>query len=80
MWKNLNKTDIFIDQSLKRIISEKERIGMFDKNTDVWNKVEKSIKIKKHTKIAQQIANESITLVKDEYNFIPLDIRKFKKC
>ena len=68
-----------IDESLKRIISEKERIGMFDKNTDVWNNVEKSIKIKKHTKIAQQIANESITLVKDEYNFIPLDIRKFKK-
>ena len=71
-------TEKRINESVNRIMLEKERIGMFNKNKTTWDNVEKNIKIRKHTKIAQNIANESITLVKDNHSLIPLDIREFK--
>ena len=67
-----------IDESVNRIILEKERMKLFDNNIHNWSHIEKNVKIRKHTKIAQKIANESITLVKDKHNLIPLDVKKNK--
>ena len=69
-------TEERINESVNRIMLEKERMGMFDRNSTTWDNVEKNVKIREHTKTAQKIANESITLVKNNDNLIPLDITK----
>ena len=71
-------TEQRINESVNRIMAEKKRMGMLDGNSTAWDNVIKNVKVKKHTKIAQKIANESITLVKDDNSLIPLDIKKSK--
>ena len=41
--------------------------------------MEKNIHIYKHTKVSKNIANQSITLVKNNKDIIPLDIKKYDK-
>tara|TARA_Y100000996_G_scaffold7652_1_gene6490 strand:+ start:8958 stop:11783 length:2826 start_codon:yes stop_codon:yes gene_type:complete len=68
-----------IENSFNRIINAKQKLGLFNKNDNDWDDVEKKVKIYQHTKIAKNIANESITLVKNNKNIIPVDINKYNK-
>jgi len=67
-----------IEKSFNKIISEKEKSGLFNGNNK-WKIVEDDVKIYKHRKIATKIANESITLVKNDEEIIPVDINKYNK-
>ena len=68
-----------INKSVERILNEKNNIGLLnDSISNDWNIVEKTVKIKSHTKISQKIANESITLVKNNKEIIPLDNKKYQ--
>jgi len=68
-----------IEQSFNRIINEKEKAGLFTNKNNKWNIVEDKVEIYKHTKVSKNIANQSITLVKNDDNIIPLDIKKHDK-
>tara|TARA_Y100001968_G_scaffold274240_1_gene267332 strand:- start:9166 stop:11982 length:2817 start_codon:yes stop_codon:yes gene_type:complete len=67
-----------IEKSFNKIISEKQKSGLFDMNSN-WDIVEDDVKIYSHRKIAKNIANESMTLVKNNKNIIPIDINKYNK-
>ena len=57
-------TEQRINESVNRIMAEKQKMGMLDGNRTTWDNVIRNVKVKEHTKTAQKIANESITLVK----------------
>jgi beta-N-acetylhexosaminidase len=61
-----------IDKSVEKILKAKQWLGLFENRTvqeaDVW----KSINTGEAGDIAQQIADESITLVKDNNNLLPV--------
>ena len=67
-----------IEESFNRIINAKEKAGLFNNSTN-WNSVEQNVKIYQHTKISKKIANESITLVKNEKDIIPISPSKYDK-
>ena len=60
-----------IDRSVEKILKTKEWLGLFEnkyvQEADIW----KTINTEEANKLAQQIADESITLVKDENNILP---------
>lgn len=62
-----------INRSVEKIMKAKEWLGLFNNKmvaeADVW----KSMNTPNAQQIAQQIADESITLVKDEKSVLPLD-------
>ena len=69
-----------IDKSFKKIIKYKKELGLLeDYQMKTWNDVEKNIGISKHTKVASEIAQKSITLVKNQNNAIPFIPYKHKK-
>ena len=49
------------------------------KENNQWNIVEDKVGIYKHTKVAKNIAEQSITLVKNNKDIIPIDIKKYDK-
>lgn len=65
-----------INRSVEKIMKAKEWLGLFKNKTvqeaDIW----KSVNTPQAQEIAQQIADESITLVKDENSVLPLDASK----
>ena len=73
----INETDI--DTSLKRILRSRFLLGMFDHPVLVpYSKISKDvIDSKKHRILAKEVALESIVLLKNENNFLPLS-RNFK--
>ena len=73
-------TEDRIDTSVKRILDAKNILGLMDiSKSDDWNQVEKTVKISKHTKVAQKIANQSITLVKNNNDLVPLNSKDYNK-
>ena len=68
-----------INQSYERIINAKIDMGLLDQNIDSWNDVEETVGIYDHKKIANKIAEESMTLVKNKYNLLPFQPTKYKK-
>ncbi|MAJ44876.1 MAG: hypothetical protein CMF96_09075 [Candidatus Marinimicrobia bacterium] len=70
--KNGRLTESRINHSVKKILSTKEELGIFENRIPSWEVVESSVGLPENMNIAQKIANESITLVKDDDNLIPL--------
>jgi len=66
-----------INQSYKRIIFAKKNMGLFDSYETTWNDVENTVGIYNNRKLASKIAQESITLVKN--NNLPFNPNKYKK-
>jgi beta-N-acetylhexosaminidase len=65
-------TEERINQSAEKILKAKEWLGLFENK--YVNEIEVSSKVNtiESNKLAQQIADESVTLVKDENNILPL--------
>lgn len=65
-----------INRSVEKILKAKEWLGLFSnkmvQEADVW----KSVNTPYAKEIAQQIADESITLVKDDNSMLPIDAAK----
>lgn len=73
-------TEKRIDQSYRKVIAWKEEHGLFDSDNqiDIEN-LDTKISTNYHRAIADEIAKESITLLKNENNIIPIDPNRFKK-
>lgn len=73
-------TESQIDVSLKRLFTTRFRLGMFDPTEDVkYSAIPLSVlESQPHKDLSLQVAHESIVLLKNENNFLPLS-KKLKK-
>jgi beta-N-acetylhexosaminidase len=67
-----------IDHSLRKLLSAKRWLKIIDNRFVNLNDIPKSLSTKEHLKLAQAIADKSITLVKDEKSIIPLNKSKYQ--
>jgi beta-glucosidase len=74
-------TEAQIDVSLKRLMSVRFRLGMFDPAEKVpFSKIDStSLESQAHKDLALKMAQQSIVLLKNEKNTLPLDKQKIKK-
>ena len=69
-----------IDQSVEKIWNMKTEVGLFSEiGYPDLESISNVVDIKSHKKIADRIAQESITLVKDEKNSVPIKPEKINK-
>lgn len=68
-----------IDESVKKVLKAKKWLQLDKSKLIDINKAEKAAVKKSHYRLAQDIAEASITLVKDEENLIPINPDKFAK-
>ncbi|RPI17502.1 MAG: glycoside hydrolase family 3 protein [Ignavibacteriae bacterium] len=61
-----------IDRSVEKILSAKEWLGLYNNKMVDENSLSNIVNTEKSNALAQQIADESITLVKDENKIIPV--------
>lgn len=67
-----------IDRSVRRILTAKFKAGLFEKPyPDVAN-IKKQVHLPAHVELAQEIAEESIILLQNENDLLPLDITRLK--
>ena len=73
------KVDIaLIDQAVSNILTAKFKTGLFDKTYTAPKKVSNLIHTTEAVNLAREIAEESIVLLKNEKNILPLDRNKIK--
>ncbi len=73
------KVDIaLIDQAVSNILTAKFKAGLFDKPYKAPKKVSSLIHTQESVNLAHEIAEESIILLKNENNQLPLDATKLK--
>ncbi len=65
-----------IDQAAQNILTAKLKAGLFDKPYTAPNKVSDLIHTQENKTLAREIAEESIILLKNEANLLPLDVSK----
>lgn len=74
-----NKLDVsLIDQACRRILTTKFKAGLFEKPFPDPAAVQKRVHIPAHVDMARKVAEESIILLKNEDNLLPLDTKKIK--
>jgi len=76
--KNRIITEERINRSVQKILAAKEWLGLFDNRYVNESEVSQKVNTPESNALAQQIADESITLVKDERNTIPLKSKNGK--
>ena len=62
-----------LNESVKRILKAKIQYGIFDSEQNNTNEIPLKVGIEKHRAIAQLIAENGITLIKDEKGFLPVE-------
>lgn len=73
------KMDIkYIDQAVRRILTVKFRLGLFEDPYGEPKKVDQVVRNADKVALAKEIADESIILVKNRENILPLDLSKYK--
>lgn len=73
-------TEERINQSVRKILKAKMWLGLFDFNTVDLNSVKEHINSQEAKDLSKIIAEESITLVKDDMNSLPLTNRSGNGC
>ncbi|NDV93957.1 glycosyl hydrolase [Dysgonomonas sp. 521] len=74
------KMDVkYIDQAVRRILTVKFKLGLFDNPFGEPQKVKAEVRSKDKVALAKEIADESAILLKNENNILPLDLNKYKK-
>ena len=77
---NSGKMDIrYIDEAVRRILTVKFRLGLFDNPYHDLNLVDKVVRSSEHIELAKKIADESVVLLKNDNDILPLDLNKYKK-
>ena len=69
-------TDARIDESVRRILKAKHRLGLSDKRTVDLNAVNKIVESPENVREANAIAERSITLLRDGDGMLPLTVEK----
>ncbi len=67
-----------IDQAVKHVLTEKFRIGLFDHPYVDVNAAAHALNTPAHRQVALQAARESMILLKNQNNLLPLDPARFK--
>jgi beta-N-acetylhexosaminidase len=65
-----------ISASVERILRAKAALGLFENRTVDLNDVDRVVSDAKFNATAQEVGDRSITLVKDEYGYVPIGARK----
>lgn len=68
-----------LNQSVKKVLELKEKLGLFENPYLDPDLEAKTLMIKEHQQVAKALARESIVLLKNEGNLLPLDRSKVKK-
>lgn len=68
-----------INQSVRKILESKFRLGLFENPYVDATNVNKVLFNKEHQQTALELARQSIVLLKNEKNLLPLDSKKYKK-
>ena len=76
--KNNEITEERINRSVEKILAAKTWLGLFDNKTVNENDVPNKVNTTENNALSQQIADESITLVKDEKNIFPVTNKNAK--
>lgn len=70
--------EYYVDRACRRVLTAKFKLGLFDDPYGDPDKVEKVIRSKEHVALAKEIADESIVLLENKNNILPLDMKKYK--
>ncbi len=69
-----------LDEAVTRILALKASLKLHKKNNlPDLDKIQKYVNSKEHFEIAKEVANKSITIVKEEKGVLPLNNEKYKK-
>ena len=68
----------YVDRACRRVLTAKFELGFFDDPFGQPEKVEKVVRSKEHVALAKEVADESIVLLENKNNFLPLDTKRFK--
>lgn len=64
-----------INESVRRILQAKAEMDLYEKRTTDITKLDAMIATKPHLKVARDIAENAMTLIKDEKNSLPLQLK-----
>ncbi len=67
-----------IENSVRKILAAKKMMKLDEDRFINLAKIEKIVSLKDTRRVAEQIAEKSITLVKDEQSLVPVDVTKYK--
>ena len=72
--------EYYIDRACRRILEAKFKLGLFDEGEDAIDpaKVDKVVRSKEHVALAKAVADESIVLLENKNNILPLDLSRYK--
>lgn len=72
--------EYYIDRACRRILEAKFKLGLFDDGEDAIDpaKVDKVVRSKEHVALAKAVADESIVLLENKDNILPLDLSRYK--
>lgn len=73
-------TEVRIDESVRRILEAKASLGLHQNRYVDLDKIEEIVGRTMHARIAQQIADEGVTLLRDEAKLLPLDAAKTQRA
>lgn len=67
-----------IDNSVRKILSAKKYLGLFESRFTNTNTVNEYINENNSYRFAKEVAERSITLVKDEKKLVPINLKRYK--
>ena len=70
--------EYYIDRACRRVLAAKFRLGVFDAPYGDPEKVDKVVRSKEHVALAKKVADESIVLLENKNDILPLDLKKYK--
>lgn len=76
--KNDKDIEVLIDEAVRNILTVKFRAGLFDKPYKVPEDIAKLVHSEASVKLAREVAEESIILLKNQDNLLPLKISELK--
>ncbi len=68
----------YIDRAVRRVLTAKFRLGLFDDPCGDPESVSKIVRCKVHVALAKEIADESAVLLENKNGILPLDLSKYR--
>ena len=76
---NNGKLDVkYIDQAVRRMLTVKFKLGLFDAPYGDPERVKKVVRNKEKVALSKEVADESAILLENKNNILPLDITRYK--